>query len=213
MQTPRNGCDKGILDESKFIELIASVAEIYGKELSPMAINLYYNILKNYSFEQIDQAFNYIVKTNKYNCMPKPAEVIESIDGLPDERSAIAWNQVVKAIRKYDSYQSVEFEDKTVHAVIDHLGGWLWLCDQTKEDLVFIAKDFMKLYVIFERRGGDCPERLIGFFESKNRETGFDGDVPKTVKIGDKFHIPFKKIEGEKSRKELKDKLGIIVPK
>lgn len=69
-----------MLNRTKFIKLLSAVCELYGKELSLMAIDIYYETLKNYSYEQINKAFDAIARINKYNCIPKPAEVIENIE-------------------------------------------------------------------------------------------------------------------------------------
>ena len=56
----------------------------------------------------------------------------------------------------------------------------MWLCEQTKEQLKFIQKDFIRFYNIFESRGDISPcKKLIGFFEVTNRENGFIDDIPK----------------------------------
>ncbi len=177
-----------MLDRAKFIHLLSAVCEIYNKELSTLAINLYYETLKDYSTEQINHAFNVIVRTNKYNCLPKPAEIIEVIEGKEDDRALLAWESVIKAIRKYDSYKSVEFEDKTIHMCIENLGGWLWLCEQTKDDLKFIMKDFIKMYKAFEKNPRETPKKLLGYIEQQNLKNNHPEDIPKTV------FIPFKKL-------------------
>ena len=69
-----------MLKRSDFVKLLSAVCELYGKELSLMAIDIYYETLKDYSYEQINKAFNAIARVNKYNCVPKPAEVIENIE-------------------------------------------------------------------------------------------------------------------------------------
>ncbi len=172
-----------MLNKEKFTNLLASVAELYKQDLSPMAIGLYYNTLKDYPYEQVEKAFNIVVKTYKYNCIPKPAEIIEVIEGKEDDRAMVAWQSTKDTIKKYDFYSSIEFEDKIIHLCVDHLGGWMWLCGQTKENLQFIAKDFMRLYKVFEKYPRKWNKKLIGYYEQTNSNEGYTKDIPKTIFI------------------------------
>ena len=172
-----------MLNEERFATLLIATAELYGKELSPIAINLYYEVLKNYSNEQVNKAFNFVIRTNKYNCLPKPAEVIEAIEGKEDERAIVAWQGIIEAIRNYGYYQSIEFEDKIIHVCIDHLGGWMWLCGQTRDELKFIGKDFVRLYRTFEKHPRKASEKLIGYFEQQNLIGGYLDSIPKLIHI------------------------------
>ena len=172
-----------MLNEERFIELIGSVSEIYGKDLSSMAIGLYYNTLKDYSYEQVEKAFNTVVRTYKYNCMPKPAEIVEAIEGKESDRALIAWQSVIDTIRRHGYYETIIFEDKTIHMCIEHLGGWMWMCEQTIEDMKFISKDFYKLYSVLEKNPRKPQEKLIGFHELHNSNDGYNEDVPEPILI------------------------------
>jgi hypothetical protein len=68
-----------MLDRNKFLELITAMAEIYGKELPLIAIDIYYNVLKEYSYERVVKGFEEVVKTHKYNNFPVPAEILNCI--------------------------------------------------------------------------------------------------------------------------------------
>jgi hypothetical protein len=171
-------------DKVKFSELLAGLGEIYDKQITEFTADIYFNVLKDYSFEQVRGAVDAVVRTHKYNTLPKPAEIIEKIEGKKEDSAILAWDSVIKAIRKYDYIETVIFEDKVIHRVIDSLGGWQWLCDQTKDDLRFIAKDFQRLYSIFQNRDGEAPEKLLGFVEQENFKKGYDKDIPEAKRIG-----------------------------
>ncbi len=172
-----------MLNEEKFIELLGSVSEIYKQDLSSMAIGLYYNTLKEYSYEQVEKALNTVIRTYKYNCMPKPAEIVEAIEGKESDRALIAWQSVIDTIRKHGYYQTIIFDDKIIHMCIEHLGGWMWICEQTIEDMKFISKDFMKLYSVLEKNPRKPQKKLIGYFELHNSEGGYKKDIPDPILI------------------------------
>lgn len=172
------------MNKKEFLKIISAVVEIFGKDLSTMAIDLYYKTLKNYSEKEIREAFNQVVRTHKYHTMPKPAEIIEKIEGKQEDKGMLAWNQVIKAIRKHGYYDTVVFADKTIHKVIEHLGGWMWLCEQTKDDLKFIAKDFYRLYPLLAREKSTAPQKMIGYMEKNNSFNNFKDNIPEPKMVG-----------------------------
>jgi len=184
-----------MLDKEKFGILINTMAEIYNKELSPLAISLYYEVLKKYEYEEVKKAFHYILKTHKYNTFPVPAKIIEFLEGDIEEKALYAWQTVIDTIKKVGYYGSVEFEDKTIHSVIDALGGWMELCSKTKDDLKFIEKEFIKLYKLFSKYPREIQDKLIGFVEKENRLKGFEEDIPKPVSIKSDIDKTLKQIE------------------
>lgn len=101
-----------MLNRTKFVKLLSAVCELYGKELSLMAIDIYYETLKEYSYEQINKAFNSVARTNKYNCIPKPAEIIENIE----DRKNISYKPFKKELEILPDY-SPEGQ-KRVHDLI-----------------------------------------------------------------------------------------------
>lgn len=174
------------LDKNKFTKLLIAISEIYGKEMSPPGIEIYYQVLKNYSYDEIQNSLYLVVKTNKYNVMPKPAEIIENIEGSIDERALWAWQQLLDAIRQKGYYASVEFEDKTIHAVVLAMGGWMRLCDLEISETPFVMKEFIAKYKLFLGRKIDS-QRLIGFYEMDNTQKGFPKYIPPTIFIDSDF--------------------------
>lgn len=89
-----------MLKRPEFVKLLSAFCELYGKELSLMAIDIYYETLKGYSYEQVNRAFNAIARVNKYNCVPKPAEIIENIE----DRKNIAYQPFKKELEILPDY-------------------------------------------------------------------------------------------------------------
>ncbi len=73
-----------MLNRKKFLVLLSAVCELYGRELSKVAIELYYNVLKEYGDVEVERAFNEAVKTHQYNCLPVPAKIVEIIKDRQD---------------------------------------------------------------------------------------------------------------------------------
>jgi len=173
-----------MLNKEKFIQLLTGLCEMYSKPMSEFILDIYYETLKNYTYEQVNSAMVNIVKTNKYNTLPKPAEFIEWIEGSKEDKAYLAWTLAHKAIKEHGYYNTVEFEDPVISHVIQELGGWLLFSDIKKEELPFWEKRFREFYKVIEKRGVKEPVKLMGFIEAKNRETGYNDKIPAPVKIG-----------------------------
>jgi hypothetical protein len=80
-------------NEKEFVKILTIAAEVFGKEMSQGLIKVYFETLKDISFEQVSQALSSTVKTLKW--FPKPSEIRElALQGkkiLADE----AWAEVL----------------------------------------------------------------------------------------------------------------------
>ena len=73
------------------------------------------------------------------------------------------------AIVRYGSYGSVEFEDKSIHAVIDALDGWQKLCSMNSDELEkFLTFEFSKIYKAYARNKYQVSNYYIGFYDMQN---------------------------------------------
>jgi len=171
-----------MLDKEKFVTIITGLCEMYNQKSSEFVFNVYYQIFKNYSVERIEKAIMNCIKSHKYNTMPKPATILEFLEGSKEDKALSAWIQVMEGIKKAGYYNTVEFRDPIVSHCIDSLGGWMWLCSQDKSQLPFIEKRFLELYQIFMKREIERPILLIGYFDAVNCKKGYD--TTKVVKIG-----------------------------
>lgn len=173
-----------MLDRIKFADLMAGLFDMYGKVPSEFIFNTYYEIFKDYDFEALSNAVTKCLKNKVYNSVPKPAEIIEFLEGTRDDKALIAWLQVMEAVQKGGYYASIEFADPLIAHCVNELGGWQWLCCQQKDDLPFIEKRFMDLYRLFMKRGVKGNVRLIGFIEARNNEQGYLEAIPEPIRIG-----------------------------
>jgi len=56
---------------------MAGMCELYGKEISDITMNIYYEIFKGYAIDQFKEAVMDVIKVHKYNSLPNPAEILE----------------------------------------------------------------------------------------------------------------------------------------
>jgi len=69
-------------DENRFKQLFTGIGEIYGKTLTPIMVKAYWNTLKSYSIDQVEQAVNqHLIDTKAGAFFPKPADIIRQLQG------------------------------------------------------------------------------------------------------------------------------------
>jgi hypothetical protein len=177
---------------------MTGMCEMYSKTPSEFIFELYYESLKNYTYEAVNSAAMMLLKTHKYNTLPKPAEFIEWIDGNQEDRAVIAWTKARRAIREADWCNSVVFDDPVISHVIQDLGGWLQFCDTKKEDIEFMEKRFIQFYRTLSKRGITNPVRVMGYLEQENIKTGYAEHIPTPVYIGDDKQKKIGETDGQK---------------
>ena len=68
-------------DKRAFAELLTGTAEIYGQSISKAGMSLWWLALEGYDDAQVSAAFSDHIKSASGKWMPKPADIIERIDG------------------------------------------------------------------------------------------------------------------------------------
>jgi hypothetical protein len=136
-----------------FLSIINQAAIVFDIELSKDRQAVYWDIFKEYSFNEFKDAMNQVVRTCKF--FPRPVEIL---DFMADHKFQIedhATNEsmlVIELMQKIGGYSEPKFSDITTKIVIDRgFGGWQALCEkQLSKDNQWFIKDFVRLYRSFE---------------------------------------------------------------
>lgn len=172
-----------MLDKTKFVNLMTGLCDLYKQTLSEFILDIYYKIFQDYDYEQFESAVSKCLKGRVYANLPKPAEIIEYLEGTRDDKALVAWYQGLEAVRKGGYYASVEFFDPIIAHCFNDLGGWQWFCCTQVEELPFLQKRFMDLYRLYLKRGVSVNNiRLIGWHEAQNNQKGQEIATP--IRIG-----------------------------
>lgn len=163
--------------EQKFATQLTILAETFGRQLTEAAMDGYWIALKDLSHERLSQATRRALSECRF--MPSPAELRDFAgDGLKalEAACAEAWGIVRRVMDTCDSYESVDF-GPLVNAVLHNLGGWKELCEKTIPELVWVRKDFERIYELFAYKPVD---QLRGEFHMGT----FGHMTPKCIAIG-----------------------------
>lgn len=174
-------------DKSLFADYLAEVADFYQRPSSVTLLELYWRLLKRYSFTDIKQAFDrHALDPKRCPFMPKPGELLAYIEGSHETRALQAWSRVCAAIRCVGRYDSIVFDDALIHVVIRDMGGWVTLCQTTQRELSFQEKSFVTRYLGYLLRPPtDYPCVLFGLTAQQNGSYS-EASSPALVFFGDR---------------------------
>jgi hypothetical protein len=142
-----------LTSKQRFVAAMAVLSETFNRPLSDGAVEGYWLVLNDLSSEDLGRAIKRALSEAKF--MPTPGELLTFAGH--DQRQAQAaliaqsWEAIRTAMRKYGYTTSVDF-GSLVNAVVRNLGGWLELCAKTIDELVWVRKDFERLYEAFSAK-------------------------------------------------------------
>ena len=93
------------MNKQQFVKIIVGLCEMYDREATEFVINTYYEIFKSYELGRFSNAVTECIKTHKYNSLPKPAEILDKLNGNSAE--------IKSNHSAYIEYKENEFEEPT----------------------------------------------------------------------------------------------------
>lgn len=184
------------MDKKAFLKVMYGISEIFnsGNPLNEQLLDIYFNIFNKYSIDTFTQAVTRMLTTRTFNSFPKPAEIIQEIEGSSEDKSLTAWLLVKETIARVGAYKSVQFDDLVIHTVISAMGGWPKVCEVLDDDLKWMQKEFERLYRLCKTWPTKII-RLVGLTEQQNSARDYNRFNSPVVQIGNTSMV--KKIEAE----------------
>lgn len=170
-------------DFPAFSGILAGVAELYGHKLSDMQGALWFSAVSGYTLDQVQAALLKHTKDPEGGkFMPKPADVVRIIDGLPGDRAELAWSRVAAALECHGVGVSVHLQDGIAAQALLDMGGWIKLGRTLTKDMPFVQKEFCRRYAALLAAGAShAPRTLAGTYELDNAGRGFAVQPPVQV--------------------------------
>jgi hypothetical protein len=161
-------------DKANFEVLIRGIADVFSTTKTivvnrPM-LQVYFMSLDNFSYEQVEWAIGEHLKDSvDGKFFPKPANVIKHLEKnnvATEDKSLLAWNQIIREMRRVGSYGSLKLDDKQAIAAIKAVKSWKDLCAMPEKDLTWVKKEFMANYKTYENTPLELlPSSLPGLEE------------------------------------------------
>lgn len=197
-------------ERTKFGQAMVVMAEVFGETLSELRLGAYFESLRRFDLAQVEGGIVTATARAGQKFMPKPGEIAEAIEGPGASRALLAWNRVERAMANVGSYESVDFQDSALHAVLDRLGGWVAVCDWREFrplDMSFKAKDFMTLYDLLSTRDhGPRIDYLPGRVQLQRGKDGWlkrFGVEPRIIGLDGRWTGETTALPDNQQRKEL----------
>jgi len=81
------------MNKADFAREMTALGEIFNKEVSPAMAEMYWRVLSQYDAKVITAAISEAVKSCTF--FPKPAELLEFINGNPDKLAQLRWAEII----------------------------------------------------------------------------------------------------------------------
>ncbi len=170
-------------DYETFAELWGTMQVAYGKQPAPAVVRMDFNILAEFSLEQVKNALVEHRKTGSF--APQPADIVRIINGDIEGQALKAAEKVEWAVSRRGPYISPVFDDRRTQAVVCALGGWVKTVEMfdAASNPEFVKNKIAKLYKSLPADAEVFD--LLGIIDSKNgtgrteHHTRYIGDEPK----------------------------------
>lgn len=183
-------------DLLEFKAVLLKVAKLYGYVLEKEQAELYYEILKDFTLEEVKTGLIRIARHSKF--FPKPSEIVEHIDQSGNKLD-YDFEYCKSMIKDLGFHNSVVLKSCKLMVVIKDLGGlqqWSELVYKDEKDAYFRFARAHKRRT-FDEQNESLPEvkRLIGYMEILSNQNGSGG----SYKINYWDNKPVKTLTGGKS--------------
>ncbi len=176
-------------DRKGFADLLAGVYAMYGKELSPAVLEIWWRALEGFEARVVADAFGrHAMNPDGGQFLPKPADIVKMVSGSSLDSAMQAVTKLEEAMARVGSMMTVVFDDPLIHVVVDEMGGWIALCGCSLKDWQFRRTEFLNRYRGYKVRRETPPWRpqLTGLADGHNASKGLKVSEENVRLIGDK---------------------------
>jgi len=137
-------------DDNSFHAIMIGLGEVHGKVVTSKLLTYYHNVLREYTFNEIDKAAMKIAKHPQLGrFFPKPSDFVDIIEGDKrsfEDKALITWMEIEHAIKSNGAYRNLELDDKLGLAAVSNMGTWESLCHTPLNQLQWKKKEFIENY-------------------------------------------------------------------
>jgi len=146
-------------DEPKFAQIMLGMADNFRDTITKEGMSMRFDILNEFSIDQVEAAARKIMATRKYTKMPPVAEFIEAINGNQanqvEDRAEIQATYVISCIgQKHPVFN----DPVTAHLMLKRWNWSTWAPAVLESELKWWAKEFKEAYRAFS--GSETPLQI-----------------------------------------------------
>lgn len=169
------------MEKKEFINELKLLGNVYGKEISKEQAVTWYMFLQDYDITDFKNAINRLATTSKY--LPSLAEIRQEIVKVKTPELSLnaedEWEEVRKAIRKFDIYDSenaLASLKPITKRVLGMTCSWYELCTRPSTEFHWLKKEFIS---IFNREIGKAEKTEMLGSSAEQREIEYKEQLLK----------------------------------
>lgn len=163
-------------ERKRFAALLTGISDYYRREISKVAIKIYWEGLRQFDYDAIERAMWQHTQSpdEAGRWMPQISDLTKMMVGRTADQASLAWSKVNRAVHQIGPHVDVVFDDPIIHRVLDDMGGWAPLGSKEEKEWPFIAKEFEARYRGYKMNGQqpDYPRVLVGMANAQNEAAG-----------------------------------------
>jgi len=160
-------------EKRRFGKMLLSLGELWEKKIEASTIALYFDILKKYDIEDVENAGHAIMQNETY--FPRPEAFRRYIEQDAETSAISAWTRILDTISAGGPYTTTSMEDQAAGAAIRAIGGWDRLLKMNNFEQQAIQRNFERVYVGI-RKSGRYPALPAAQNATKSLAAGSTGD-------------------------------------
>ncbi len=161
-------------DFISFAKIIMGMSETYSRTLSESAIDIFWEVLKEYSLSEVELAIHQAI-TSGGQYMPTPGSIAELIKPQQDirQKTETKWAGVLELMRRYDGLRDMKvIVDGATAFAVRNMGGWQSLTMMDATQIPFQITKFRALYEQACQEGLEKEQGEIEGRREKHWQTG-----------------------------------------
>lgn len=140
-------------DKKRFVQIMLGVADNFRDSITKEGVTMRFDMLKDYTIQQIEDAAKQIMQTRKYTKMPTIADFIESLNiniPKPEDKALIFANEIIAHSRTQGSNIFPPGLDKTAKHLMTRRWPYAeWSATILTSELTWWVKEFREAYKIY----------------------------------------------------------------
>ena len=139
------------MTQEEFIKGLKFLGLAYNKEFTKEQAGVWYDFFKEDTYDDFRQAVKRVIPKSEF--LPSIARIKEELSYIKTPLLQLdpsdEWDKVLATIRKYGRYREKEAlasMDERNANILNSIGGMLAVCNATKEELVWLKKEFIELF-------------------------------------------------------------------
>lgn len=166
-------------DRKRFAEIMTGMADNFRDTITPEGLQMRFDMLSEYSINQIEQASRKIIFTRKYMKMPPIAEFIEAMENKPkiEDNALLIANNIISHLQREGAgvFPDLNGDEIAMHLMSRRWPYRTWGARLLDSETKWWIKEFCEAYTAMSKSENrlflECPE----YIKSLIKDTGNSG--------------------------------------